>query len=442
MEISRRTFLGTGLGTSLATGLAATAAGALVPRVVAEVAAGDTAQASAPLPPAFGKLRPIAGRVRAISTEEFHGRVEHAQRLMSEMEADRGMAAIFVTPGTSLYYFTGIRWWPSERLFGLLVPRKGEPALVCPAFEEGRAREQLRWPMEVRVWQEDESPYQVAAGILADRGVRAGTVGIEESTRFMFYDGLRTAAPALRYESADTVTMGCRARKSPAELELMRLANHATVDCYRGVFASLREGMTQLDVAALVERGFEAMGLHGDGLVLFGQWAALPHGTVKPQNLREGDVVLIDGGCAVEGYPADVTRTGILGKPADKHRRAFDTVRRAQDAALAAAQRGKLSGTVDDAARAVITEAGYGKDYSVFTHRLGHGIGLDGHEHPYLVRGSRTVLETGMTFSDEPGIYLRGDFGLRLEDVMVVEENGAARLLTPGFSMSLERPCG
>lgn len=432
MGISRRTLLGTSLTSA--------ALGALGSRLVPDL--GAQSAPPAPLPPAFDKLQPLGDRVHPITTEEFQARLAHAQRLMSEMKADPAMVAMFVTPGTSLFYFTGIRWWPSERLLGLIVPRQGDPALVCPAFEEGRAREQMRWPMEVRVWQEDQSPYEVTAGILADRGLRTGLIGIEETTKYVFFDGLRAAAPGFHYASATPVTMACRARKSPAELELMRLANRATVDCYRAVFASLREGMTEREVADLADRGFAKMGLRGFVFALFGQWAALPHGTIKPQKLREGDIVLIDDGCAVEDYPADVTRTGIFGKPTDKHRRTFDTVRRAQDAALAAAQRGKLSGSVDDAARAVVTSAGFGKDYAVFTHRVGHGIGLDGHEHPYLVRGSRTVLEAGMTFSDEPGIYLRGEFGVRCEDCMEIVESGPARLLTQGFSESLEKPCG
>ena len=199
---------------------------------------------------------------------------------------------------------------------------------------------------------------------------------------------------------------------------------------------------SQRDVAGLISQGFSRMGLGGGALVLFGQWAALPHGTTQPQKLVEGDVVLMDGGTSVEGYASDVTRCTVLGKPPEKLLRAFDVVRKAQDAALAAAARGRLSGTVDDTARKVIVDAGYGTGYQLFTHRLGHGIGLDGHEHPYLVRGSKTVLQTGMTFSNEPGIYVKGDYGLRLEDVMAIEENGPARLLTPGFSVSLEKPCG
>ena len=197
--------------------------------------------------------------------------------------------------------------------------------------------------------------------------------------------------------------------------------------------------MSQRDIGALVSQGFQRLGLSGGALVLLGKWAALPHGTMQPQRLVEGEVVLVDGGTSVEGYASDVTRCTVLGKAPDKLKRAFDVVRRAQEAALQAARRGQLTGSVDDAARAVITAAGYGTDYKLFTHRVGHGIGLDGHEHPYLVRGSKTLLEPGMTFSNEPGIYVRDEFGLRLEDDMVIAEDGPARLLTPG-SPSLEQP--
>jgi Xaa-Pro dipeptidase len=222
----------------------------------------------------------------------------------------------------------------------------------------------------------------------------------------------------------------------------MRLACEATFDVFRAVFASVKEGMSQEEIGRLVEGGFSKMGLHGGALVLLGPSAALPHGTIKPQKLKEGDVILIDGGCAVEGYQSDVTRTGVLGKPSEKISRAFEIVRKAQDAALDAARAGRLSGTVDDAARKVITDGGFGPDYKTFTHRLGHGIGLDGHEHPYLVRGSKTVLEPGMTFSNEPGIYLVGEFGLRCEDDMVITTDGPAQLLTSGFAGSLEKPLG
>jgi Xaa-Pro dipeptidase len=431
MNLSRRTLL--------KTGAVGTAASALAP-LTGLARAVTNPQEQPPLPPAFEKLKPIRDRVRPIAVEEFQGRVAHAQQLMGEAKPQ--FNALYLISGSSLYYYTGIRWGLSERLLAVLVPRTGDPLVVCPGFEEGRLREQLRWPIEVRVWQEDESPYAVAAQWLAEKKIRSGAVGVEETTRFVFFDGLRRAAPALEFSSADPITHICRSAKTEHELELMRLACAATFDVFRAVFASLREGMTQYDVSGLVSAGFERMGLHGDALVLFGQWAALPHGTRQPQKLQEGEIVLIDGGTTVEGYQSDVTRCSLLGKPSEKLRRSFDILRNSQDAALAAATAGHESGSVDDEARKVVTSAGFGPDYKFFTHRLGHGIGLDGHEWPYLVRGSKTILKPGMTFSNEPGIYVRGDYGLRLEDDMVVAENGAAHLLTPGFSPSLENPVG
>ena len=407
----------------------------------------DSEESSA-LPPAFSGFKPLADRVHPITPDEFRQRIEQAQRLMGEPSpAASGSPsqaakydALFFAPGTSLYYFTGIRWGLSERLVGLMIPRAGHPVLVVPAFEEGRLREKLHLPIEVRIWQEDQSPTKIAAAALADQNIRTGRIGIEETTGFTFFDHLRNAAPGFEYASADSVTIACRAHKSAHELELMRLACEATFDVFRATFASLKDGMSQDDIAHLVEAGFAKMNLHGGALVLLGASAALPHGTLQPQKLKEGDVVLIDGGCGVEGYASDVTRTSVYGKPTEKISRAFELVRKSQDAALDAARAGRLSGTVDDAARAVIVNGGYGPDYKFFTHRLGHGIGLDGHEHPYLVRGSKTILEPGMTFSNEPGIYIPSEFGLRCEDDMVIGADGPAQLLTPGFAPSLEKP--
>jgi Xaa-Pro dipeptidase len=390
------------------------------------------------LPSAFSGLKPLGSRVKPILPEEFHGRIDRAQKLMSETPAK--FDALFIAPGTSLYYFTGIRWGLSERLLGVVIPREGQPILVVPAFEEGRLREKLRFPIEVRIWQEDQSPTQIAAAALADRGIRTGRIGVEETAAFTFFDHLRRAAPGFECLSADPITIACRGHKSANELALMRLACDATFEVFRAVFASLKAGMSQEDLGHLVEAGFSKMEVRGGALVLLGASAALPHGTLKPQKLKEGDVVLIDGGCTIDGYESDVTRTVIFGKPSEKISSAFELVRKSQDAALDAARAGRLSGTVDDAARAVITGAGYGPDYKFFTHRLGHGIGLDGHEHPYLVRGSTTVLEPNMTFSNEPGIYVPGEFGIRCEDDMVVTSDGPAQLLTQGFAISLEKP--
>ena len=390
------------------------------------------------LPPAFEKLQPLGDRVKPIRVDELQGRIARAQELMTN--AKPGFDALYVTPGTTLAYYVGTPWGLSERIVALAIPREGQPLMICPAFEEGRLREQLRWPLELRVWQEDENPYALIAKWLTERGIRTGRVGVEETTKYVFFDGLRQAAPSLDYASGSPVMMGCRAQKSEHELQLMRLACSATFDVYKATFASLREGMTQREVSEMISRAYKKMGLEGYAIVLFGPAAALPHGTREEQALREGMGVLMDGGTRVEGYESDVTRTSVLGKPSAKLQHAFEIVRSAQDAALAAAVAGRECGSVDDAARKVITDAGFGPDYKYFTHRLGHGIGMDGHESPYLVRGNRTILKPGMTFSNEPGIYVVGDYGLRCEDDMVIAESGEAKLLTSGFAPSLETP--
>lgn len=390
------------------------------------------------LPPAFTSLKPLGDRVKPIRVEELQGRIAHAQQLMTD--AKPRFEALCVTPSTTLVYYTGIHWWPSERILALLIPRQGNPVLVAPAFEEGRLREQMRWPIEIRVWQEDENPYAIVEQWFAERGIRAGQIGIEETTRYVFFDGLRLATNSVDCVSGDPITVGCRAQKSEHELELMRLACSATFDVYKATFASLREGMTQREVADLVVRGYAQMGLRGEASVFFGPSSALPHGSREEQILREGVGVMIDDGTTVEGYQSDVTRMGVLGKPPEKLQHAFEIVRNAQNAALAAAVAGLECGSVDDAARKVITDAGFGSGYKYFSHRLGHGIGMDEHEWPYLVRGNRTILKPGMTFSNEPGIYVVGDYGLRCEDDMVISESGAAKLLTRGFQPSLETP--
>ncbi len=404
----------------------------------AKAQSSAAARASESLPPAFDKLQPLGDRVKPITAAELQGRVAHAQQLMSD--AKPRFEALYVTPGTTLVYYTGVHWWPSERTLALLIPRQGDPLILCPGFEEGRLREQLRLPIEIRVWQEDESPYAVAEKWFGERGVRTGNVGVEETTRYVFYDGLRHAASSLEYTSGDPITFGCRAQKSEHELELMRLACGATFDVYKATFASLREGMTQREVADLVTRGYARIGLRGEASVTFGSSSALPHGSREEQVLREGMGIMIDDGTTVEGYQSDVTRMSVIGKPPEKLQRAFEIVRQAQDAALAAAIAGHECGSVDDAARKVITDAGFGPDYKYFSHRLGHGIGMDGHEAPYLVRSNRTIMKPGMTFSNEPGIYVVGDYGMRCEDDMVIAESGAAHLLTRGFQPSLETP--
>lgn len=381
-------------------------------------------------------LKPMASQAKPITRAEYLQRQETARRYMH----DAGIEAISLTGGTSLQYFTGAQWGLSERLFAMVLPAKGDLAWVAPAFEKGRALEQIKFGNDVRTWQEDESPYQLVASILQDRGVKSGKIGIEETVRFAFSDGISKAAPALNLASADPVTARCRRIKSAHEIDLMRLANQITLKAFEIALKTLKEGMTHNELAGSIASAHQQMGARGGALVLFAEHSALPHGTVTPQKLREGDIVLVDGGCSVENYASDITRTTIFGKPTDKHLKVFDIVKRAQAAALKTARPGVACEDVDAAARKVITDAGFGPDYKYFTHRVGHGIGMDGHEWTYLVRGSKTKLEAGMSFSDEPGIYIPGEFGLRCEDIMVIRENGA-ELLT-GQAPSLEHPFG
>jgi len=432
--ISRRQFLEIG-------GVAGVAAASRP--LVAATASEKSGDAS--LPPSLAQLKSRKSEAAPIRREERSARLERARKLMSENALD----AMVLMSGTSLNYFTGIRWWGGERMFALVMPAKGTAFYVCPAFEEGRAREQVANSpagerADVRTWQEDESPYRLVAQGLKERGVAAGTVGIEETVRFVFSDGIAKAAPQVTIASATPVTAGCRMIKSASEIALMRLAAQVTLAAYEAVYHALVPGMTQQHAEGLIDAAYRQLGFPGEASVEVDEYTAYPHGSTTPQVIHEGSIVMIDDGCTVEGYQSDITRTFVLGKApekvADKMKKVFDTVHRAQSAALAAARPGVTCGAVDSAARKIITDAGYGPDYKYFAHRLGHGMGMDGHEWPYLVRGNTTKLQANMTTSNEPGIYIRGEFGIRLEDDMHITENGA-ELFTPQ-SVSLEDPFG
>ncbi len=381
--------------------------------------------------------RAVAPPVAPITDDERHARIEKARRLMT----DNGISAIFLEGGTSMFYFTGVRWGNSERTFGVVIPAKGELAWVTPAFEEMRARELIKFSNDVRVWQEDESPYHVIAGILRDRGAANGKIGMEERVRFFIYDGVRQELPSAQFVIATPVTAGCRMIKSPAEIAIMQHANEITLQAIGSSFTALREGMTQQDISANVGNATRKLGGNADGaLVILGKYSAFPHGSIEPQKLREGDVVLIDAGCTVDGYTSDITRTTVFGKPTQRQRDVWEIEKRAQSAALAAAQIGATCESVDAAARKVITAAGFGPDYKVpgLPHRTGHGIGLDGHEWTNFVRGNMTKIAPGMCFSDEPTIAIYGEFGIRLEDCLHITESGP-KMFTPQ-SPSIEHP--
>lgn len=401
----------------------ASVAGAMLLTGVANsVEGGPELEQQGSVPEPISRLRRMTDGIAPITLDERRGRIEKARRLMKEQRID----AIYIEPGSSMFYYTGMRWGTSERMFALVIPQRGEIAWVCPKFEEERARELIRIGEDIRTWEEDESPYQRVAEIFRDRGVRTGTVGIEERVRFFLYDGIRLAAPALKFVNATPVTAGGRMFKSATELALMQRANDMTIAAYKATRESMREGMTQGEFAANCSAAFRALGTSGGIFVSFGKYTAFPHGSNTPQRLKEGDVVLMDGGCSVDGYQSDITRTFVFGKPTPRQTEIWNLERKAQDAGFAAARVGAPCEAVDVAARKVITDAGFGPGYKVpgLPHRTGHGIGLDGHEWTNFVKGNKTPIQPGMCFSDEPTVVIYGEFGIRLEDCLYITEAG------------------
>jgi Xaa-Pro dipeptidase len=404
------------------------------------------AQSAAASAPAIAALPSMKEHAFPITRDERRARIEQARKLMAQNKLD----AVVISGGTSLVYFSGIQWWLSERFFAMVLPAKGEPFFVSPAFEEDRAREQFsQGPFDgkadVRTWEEHENPYDLLLQGLKDRGIAGGRIGVEERTYYVYCDGLAKVSPTSHFVSATPVTAGCRMIKSTHELELMKLACQVTLKAYEAAYKTLKEQprdhpMTQNDFAALVSAAHSKQGFNGGAGVQVGEYSALPHGSVAPQVINENSILLMDGGCSVEGYQSDISRTFVIGKPTDKMKKVFEIEHRAQSAALAAAKPGVPCEAVDAAARKVITDAGFGPGYKYFGHRVGHGMGMDGHEWPYLVKGNTLPMQPGMVFSDEPGIYIRGEFGIRLEDDMIITEKGA-QLMTPQ-SPSLEDPFG
>jgi Xaa-Pro dipeptidase len=375
-------------------------------------------------------IKAIKDRIRPITKEERLKRLEQAQKLMAENQID----ALLMEGGTSLNYFTGIHWGRSERLFAMLLPKKGEPLYIAPKFEESRAREQTG-NAKVYTWEEHESPFDLVKQMLKDAGTTTGNLAFEETTRFFVTDNIQKANPGISIKSGTAVTAGCRAVKSAHELELMQIANDMAREVFQASLRLLKEGMTEGEFGNVISGLFAEFGCNGGALVLFGEASAHPHGLVQEVKLKQNDIVLIDGGCSVEGYQSDITRTTMFGKPTQKMNDVWNIVRKAQDAGLKAAKPGVSAESVDAAARKVIIDSGYGPATKYFTHRLGHGIGMDGHEWYYLVGGNSRLLEAGNMFSNEPGIYIPGEFGIRLEDELLITPGGAKLLLPQAESL-------
>jgi Xaa-Pro dipeptidase len=385
---------------------------------------------------AISDLKPMTDGIVPIDVAERQRRVEKARRLMAQHHID----AIYLDAGTSLLYYTGVDLWRSERMMAALLPARGEIVYISPAFEEARVREMIGLPGDVRVWEEHESPYELVAGALKDLGIASGTVAMEESVRFFLYDGIRKAAPQVNYVSADPVTIGCRAYKTPAEIALMQRAADITIEAYKMCVSLLHEGMSQTEFYANSVASFKALGVQGGIGAEFGASSAFPHGSKVVENLKEGDVVLMDGSCRVDGYFSDISRAVVFGTPTQRQRDVWNLEHEAQAAAFRAAQVGAPCEAVDAAARKVITDAGFGPGYKVpgLPHRTGHGLGLDIHEWYNMVQGEKTPLAPGMCFTDEPMIAIYGEMGIRLEDCIYITPDGPRFFTQP--SPAIDQP--
>jgi len=381
-------------------------------------------------------LRSMTGDIKPISAEERKERVAKAQRLLSQ----HNMKALVLESGSSLEYFTGISWWPTERTMVAIIPATGEIVYVCPGFEEARFRELITIGKKVLVWQEDESPYQIIAHAFDDAGINTGSIGIEEHVRFFISDGIKKAAPHFEYISGDPVTIPCRMIKSVAELALMQKATDITVAAMQIGCSNLKEGIFSDYISNIINKAHIDMGATPDfALVLFGEASALPHGSIKPHTLKKGDIVLMDCGCKVGGYCSDITRTIVFGaEPTARQLEVWNLEQKAQAAGFAAAKIGSPCEQVDAAARKVITSAGFGPGYQLpgLPHRTGHGIGMDGHEWGNMVKGNQLPLQAGMCFSIEPTIAIPGQFGVRLEDCVYMTPEGPKWFSEPAISIS------
>jgi len=382
-------------------------------------------------------LSPLTTNAEPITTAEHAARIAKLQSLMQRQK----IAGLLVESGSSLEYFTGIRWRRSERTTAALIPAEGGTVVVTPFFEAPSIRELLKVPADIRTWNEDASPFELIAGALREHPAAEGPLAVEDTTRYFIIDRISRLPGARAIVSGDRLVSACRMHKSPAELALMQAANDVTIAALKHVHGRIEAGQSGTDIMKMMIAATEALGgNHEFSLVLLNEASAYPHGTETPQAIREGSVVLIDTGCTVHGYQSDISRSWIFGNPTARQREVWDTVKRGQELALETAKIGVPVGAIDKAVRAYYEGRGWSKDYGLpgTSHRTGHGIGMDGHEAPYLMRADTTPLEAGMCFSDEPGIYIPGEFGIRMEDCWYMTEAGP-RLFTP-LARSIEDP--
>lgn len=368
----------------------------------------------------------MRGDVPPISVDERLRRIARAQKLMQE----KGIDALYLDCSSSMTYFTGLKYRRTERMHSAVLPAKGEIVHVSPAFEVEKLKTMLTFGGQIHVWEEDENPTEVVTETVKSLGYPRGTIAVDEATPFFTFDGLRKAGNSYTFVNAIDITAGCRMIKSEQEIALMQTAKNITLVAHKAAARILREGITTTEVQKFIAEAHRKLGSEGDvgfNGVLFGEATAYPHGVPYPQTLKDGDMVLIDTGAPIDGYMSDITRSYVFGEPTDRQRTVWNLEKAAQAAGFAAAKPGNKCEDIDIAARGVIAAGGFGPGYATpgLPHRTGHGIGLDVHEWPYLVKGDRTILQPGMTFSNEPTICIYGEFGIRLEDHMVITESGA-----------------
>ena len=382
-------------------------------------------------------LAPPPGRPPVLPPAEYARRQQRAREIMT----DKGIAAVLINAGASLRYFTGLSWGATERLVAMVLTGDGPPLMICPAFEEGSLRAGLAIEADIILWQEHENPFAVLTRELDRRGI--GALALDPALPFGAFDSLRQTAPDYALTNASALIDHCRSRKSPAELALIKYAMTLTLGVHKAAARILRAGITTGEVKRFIDQAHRACGADNGSsfcAVQFATASAYPHGLPGEQVLADGDLVLIDTGCQINGYNSDITRTYVYGMPSPELSRIWAIEKQAQAAAFAAVKPGIACEDIDRAARQVLTDHGLGPDYHLpgLPHRTGHGIGLSIHEGPYLVRGDKTPLAPGMCFSNEPMIVMPDQFGIRLEDHFYVTETGAEWFTPP--QMAIDRP--
>ncbi|WP_070786755.1 M24 family metallopeptidase [Flavobacterium crassostreae] len=389
----------------------------------------------------LAKIEDMTTNVQPIAIEEYQLRIQKAVVLMKEQNCK----AMYINAGTNLYYFTGTKWNPSERMVGALLFEDESIEYIVPQFEDGTFKKFMQMPGNLNCWEEHESPYALLGTILKNKQITSGTIALDESAAYFLVDGTTKANPAYDFTNAQPITAGCRMQKSANEIAIIQQAKEITMVVQRAVAKILYPGMEVNTVVDFIHKAHIKAGVASGSyfcIVLFGDDSQYPHGVTTPQNLKENDIVLVDTGCRLEGYLSDITRTYVYGTPTEAHRKIWNLEKATQRAAFEAAQINATCGSVDDAARKVLAEAGLSGDYKIpgLPHRVGHGTGLDIHEYPYLVRGNQTQLLEGMVVSNEPMICVPGEFGIRHEDHFYMTKNGPKWFTTP--MESIDNPFG